>query len=174
MKKILLNLLVFCTSIIALAGCSGSSKSEEFIKLKNEVADFEKKIQTVDLSNNDKSESLIEELHTYEERANGLGGKNSKLLRERISKIKNRIECEISGIGYVKLYCNSINPYDIYVDGIKKWRIPPRNFLIEKIEVGEHLISFEQVSGYVLWKTNPSSRYNFKSCDTVTYHFPFE
>jgi hypothetical protein len=174
MEKLHSRFINFVILASLLYACTGSSRNNEYKELKEEVLAFEKKVQDSNLDNNESANSLYQDINGYETRMAKFKSSSYKPLRDKIEKLKAKLECHISGISYIRMECNSINPYDVYIDGENRWRIPPRQYLIKEIKTGEHLLGFEQVSGYVFWKTNPSIRHHFAPCDTITYSFPNE
>lgn len=85
-----------------------------------------------------------------------------------------RPDCEKNKTGTMTVSNNSVNPYDLFIDGVLQERLAG-NTISNKFTVAEgngRKFYVKQVSGYILFPTEKTSTFNVVSCSNYTWQIP--
>ena len=82
-------------------------------------------------------------------------------------------ECLNSNIGYVSFFCESSNPYNIYIDGSFKFTVSGNSVKIDyPVSAGDHYFKMVQKSGFAIYPTIRESDLFVKVCKHYSFTFP--
>ena len=76
------------------------------------------------------------------------------------------------GTGKLKLISTSSNPYEIYIDNVKKANIQGNGTAVYDLTTGIHKVRVLQISGYVLYPTDKTFNVDITKDNTSILQFP--